>query len=202
MKIKVCGMKFSENVSNMVDIGIDYVGFIKWQKSSRFSSNTPKISDSVKKVGVFVDSPIGEVKSSIKKNNFDLVQLHGNESIDYCHCLKGSSLIIKAFNIDEKFCFSKLKGYEEVCDYFLFDSKGLLPGGNGKKFNWSLLKNYKLQKPFFISGGIGFNDIFQVKELIQSNLPVHAIDINSKFENSPGVKNTELIKLFKEKLEL
>ena len=202
MKIKVCGMKFSENVSNMVDIGIDYVGFIKWQKSLRFSSNTPKISDLVKKVGVFVDSPIGEIKSSIKKNNFDLVQLHGNESIDYCHSLKGSSLIIKAFNIDEKFCFSKLKGYEEVCDYFLFDSKGLLPGGNGKKFDWSLLKNYKLKKPFFISGGIGFNDIFQVKELIQSNLPVHAIDINSKFENSPGVKNTELIKLFKEKLEL
>ena len=202
MKIKVCGMKFFENVSNLVDIGIDYVGFIKWQKSSRFSSNTPKISDSVKKVGVFVDSSIGEIKSSIKKNNFDLVQLHGNESIDYCHSLKGSSLIIKAFNIDEKFCFSKLKVYEEVCDYFLFDSKGLLPGGNGKKFDWSLLKNYKLQKPFFISGGIGFNDIFQVKELIQSNLPVHAIDINSKFENSPGVKNTELIKLFKEKLEL
>ena len=110
--------------------------------------------------------------------------------------------IIKAFNIDEKFGFSKLKGYEEVCDYFLFDSKGLLPGGNGKKFDWSLLKNYKLKKPFFISGGIGFNDIFQVKELIQSNLPVHAIDINSKFENSPGVKNIELIKLFKEKLEL
>ncbi len=202
MKIKVCGMKFSENVSNMLDIGIDYVGFIKWQKSLRFSSNTPKISDSVKKVGVFVDSSIGEIKSSIKKNNFDLVQLHGNESIDYCHSLKGSSLIIKAFNIDEKFCFSKLKGYEEVCDYFLFDSKGLLPGGNGKKFDWSLLKNYKLKKPFFISGGIGFNDIFQVKELIQSNLPVHAIDINSKFENSPGVKNIELIKLFKEKLEL
>ena len=202
MKIKVCGMKFSENVSNLVDIGIDYVGFIKWQKSSRFSSNTPKISDSVKKVGVFVDSSIGEIKSSIKKNNFDLVQLHGNESIDYCHSLKGSSLIIKAFNIDEKFCFSKLKVYQEVCDYFLFDSKGLLPGGNGKKFDWSLLKNYKFQKPFFISGGIGFNDIFQVKELIQSNLPVHAIDINSKFENSPGVKNTELIKLFKEKLEL
>ena len=195
-------MKFSENVSNMLDIGIDYVGFIKWQKSLRFSSNTPKISDSVKKVGVFVDSSIGEIKSSIKKNNFDLVQLHGNESIDYCHSLKGSSLIIKAFNIDEKFCFSKLKGYEEVCDYFLFDSKGLLPGGNGKKFDWSLLKNYKLKKPFFISGGIGFNDIFQVKELIQSNLPVHAIDINSKFENSPGVKNIELIKLFKEKLEL
>ena len=202
MKIKVCGMKFFENVSNLVDIGIDYVGFIKWQKSSRFSSNTPKISDSIKKVGVFVDSPIGEVKSSIKKNNFDLVQLHGNESIDYCHSLKGSSLIIKAFNIDEKFCFSKLEGYEDVCDYFLFDSKGVLPGGNGKKFDWSLLKNYKLEKPFFISGGIGINDIFQVKELIQSNLPVHAIDINSKFENSPGVKNTELIKLFKEKLEL
>ena len=202
MKIKVCGMKFSENISNIIDIGIDYVGFIKWQKSSRFSRNTPKISDSVKKVGVFVDSPIDEIKSSIKKNKFDLVQLHGNESIDYCHSLKDSSLIIKAFNIDEKFCFSKLKGYEEVCDYFLFDSRGLLPGGNGKKFDWSLLKNYKLQKPFFISGGIGFNDIFQVKELIQSDLPIHAIDINSKFENSPGVKNTELIKLFKEKLEL
>ena len=202
MKIKVCGMKFSENISNLVDIGIDYVGFIKWQKSTRFSSNTPKISDSIKKVGVFVDSPISEIKSSIKKNNFDLVQLHGNESIDYCHSLKGSSLIIKAFNIDEKFCFSKLESYDDVCDYFLFDSKGVLPGGNGKKFDWSLLKNYKLEKPFFISGGIGINDIFQVKELIQSNLPVHAIDINSKFENSPGEKNTELIKLFKEKLEL
>ena len=122
MKIKVCGMKFSENVSNLVDIGIDYVGFIKWQKSTRFSSNTPKISDSIKKVGVFVDSPISEIKYSIKKNNFDLVQLHGNESIDYCHSLKGSSLIIKAFNIDEKFCFSKLECYDDVCDYFLFDS--------------------------------------------------------------------------------
>ena len=133
MKIKVCGMKFSENVSNLVDIGIDYVGFIKWQKSTRFSSNTPKISDSIKKVGVFVNSPISEIKSSIKKNNFDLVQLHGNESIDYCHSLKGSSLIIKAFNIDEKFCFSKLESYDDVCDYFLFDSKGVLPGGNGKK---------------------------------------------------------------------
>ena len=102
------------------------------------------------------------------------------------------------FSVNDDFNFSTLKPFETVCDYFLFDTKGKLPGGNGLTFNWQILQQYKLTKPFFLSGGIGLDEIENIKKL---NLPIYAIDVNSKFEIEPGLKNIELLKSFKNNLQ-
>lgn len=136
--------------------------------------------------------------SSTEKHHLQIVQLHGNESAAYCSELKKQNIkIIKVFSIANNFDFENLKPFETVADYFLFDTKGKLPGGNGTKFNWKILQNYSSKKPFFLSGGIGIDEINNIKNL---NLPIFAIDINSKFETEPGLKNIALIKQFKAKL--
>jgi phosphoribosylanthranilate isomerase len=102
--------------------------------------------------------------------------------------------IIKVFSADENFDFGILKPFEKACDYFLFDTKGKLPGGNGTTFDWKVLSNYPSTKPFFLSGGIGIEEIAAVKEISKTNLPLYAIDVNSKFEIEPGLKNIERLK--------
>jgi phosphoribosylanthranilate isomerase len=120
--------------------------------------------------------------------------LHGNESPEFCNQLKAVPVkIIKVFSIDATFNFDSLKPYESVCDYYLFDTKGKLPGGNGVAFNWEILKKYPSEKPFFLSGGIGIESLENLKKL---KLPIHAIDVNSKFENQPGYKNIQNLKAF------
>ena len=108
--------------------------------------------------------------------------------------------VIKTFSISNNYNFSILKSYEKNCDFFLFDTKGDLPGGNGINFDWDILKNYPLQKPFFLSGGIGTDNIDQIKKLLNFQLPIYAIDVNSKFEISPAKKNIDKLKLFKKEL--
>ena len=124
-----------------------------------------------------------------KQHQLQTLQLHGSESPDFCQKLKTTELeIIKAFGVGSNFDFSVLKPYESVCDYFLFDTKGELPGGNGSSFEWSLLRDYPATKPFFLSGGIGPKDQDAISSIINLNLPIYAIDINSKFEIKPGQK--------------
>lgn len=202
MKLKICGMKFSENIQATASLAPDYLGFIFWEKSPRFfDGNIPQLPGNIKKTGVFVDAPIEFVREKIRKYELQAVQLHGKETPDYCRQLSTSKVeIIKVFSIDTAFDFQKLEPYEEVCDFYLFDTKGKLPGGNGTVFDWKVLKKYSSSKPFFLSGGIGLDEIEKVKKILEADLPVYAIDVNSKFETKPGLKNIEKLKVFKKEI--
>ena len=192
-------MKYSTNIEEVTKMQSDYLGFIFYEKSPRyFSGELPEIPLSVQKVGVFVDATMNEILSKIKEDDLQLVQLHGNETAEFCEILKIINIsVIKAFSIDDSFDFQAITPYEGVCDYFLFDTKGKHPGGNGTTFNWKILENYPFQKPFFLSGGSGLEEIKTIKQL---NLPIHAIDVNSKFEIEPGLKNTQLLKQLQHEL--
>ena len=182
MKLKVCGMKFSENISEIESLKPDFMGFIFYKKSKRFFNESKLIlNDKINRVGVFVNQEINEVIDNIKKYKLDYVQLHGEEDVRYCLSIKSICKVIKVFKIDDTFNFDKVKKFENVSDYYLFDTKTNLNGGSGKKFNWEILKNYNSKKYFFLSGGISENDIEEIKE-IRKIYPIIGIDINSKFE--------------------
>ena len=199
MKLKICGMKYPDNILEVSQLLPDYMGFIFWKKSSRFfDSEIPNLPKSIQKVGVFVNDTLEEIITKIKKYDLNLIQLHGNESVAFCESLKDEKVkIIKVFSGNDDFDFSILEPVETVCDYFLFDTKGKLPGGNGIVFDWKVLEKYPSTKPFFLSGGIGIDEIQSIQELLKTDLPIHAIDINSKFEIEPGLKNIQLLKDFK-----
>ena len=203
-------MKFSENILEIEQLQPDFMGFIFYEKSPRLYSEEaiPEIN-AVKKVGVFVNASEGEIIEKTKKYGLDLVQLHGNESSDFCKNLKVIFLennleveIIKAFSVDENFDFGALKTYEENTHYFLFDTKGKLYGGNGTIFNWQILKNYTLKKPYFLSGSIGISEINQLKIFLKTPESEYcfAIDVNGKFETEPGLKDKTVLKEFKKAL--
>jgi phosphoribosylanthranilate isomerase len=197
MKLKICGMKYPDNILEVGSLLPDYMGFIFWEKSARyFDGVIPDLPKSIKKVGVFVNATQDEILEKIIKYDLQAVQLHGQESVNFCQDLKNeiddSIEIIKVFSVDDAFDFEVLKPFEVVCDYFLFDTKGKLPGGNGTTFDWKVLEKYPSSKPFFLSGGIGINEMDAVNEILKTNLPIYAIDVNSKFEIEPGLKNIEL----------
>lgn len=197
MKLKICGMKYPANILEVGSLLPDYMGFIFWENSARyFDGVIPDLPKSIKKVGVFVNESIPVIEEKIAKYDLQAIQLHGKESVEFCSELKSkiepSIEIIKVFSADENFNFSVLKAYEPVCDYFLFDTKGKLPGGNGTTFDWRILENYPSTKPFFLSGGIGIEELDSINEISKTNLPIYAIDVNSKFEIEPGLKNIRL----------
>jgi len=201
LKIKVCGMHDPENISDVVAALPDYLGFILYPKSKRFVGFEPStevmavVPDSVKKVGVFVDETPEKVLEICQKWKLNVVQLHGLETPEYCQQIQDSGItVFKAFSVDDQFDLEKLNAYSGVCDYFLFDTKGQLPGGTGQKFNWQLLENYKGNIPFFLSGGIGLDDLAVVLNFNHPQL--FGIDINSGFEISPGLKDVEKVKNF------
>lgn len=215
LRIKVCGMK--SNTAEVSRLLPDYLGFIFYDKSPRNFElqQIPSIPEGVKKVGVFVNAEIDFILEKVQQFNFDVIQLHGSESPEYCQELRkrcqiersrdlqknatptafevssGNQIKLwKVFSIKDAFDFSILESYEAVVDAFLFDTKGKEKGGNGYTFDWNMLKAYSSKKPFVLSGGIGLEEIESVKELIKLNLPLYAIDVNSKFEIEPGLKNT------------
>ncbi|MCL5247046.1 phosphoribosylanthranilate isomerase [Cellulophaga sp. 20_2_10] len=213
MKLKVCGMKYLENMEAVAALQPDYLGFIFWEPSSRFfNGKMGNIPKNIKKVGVFVDADLDYVVNRINEYNLDAVQLHGKESPEFCKGLRNSSLglkgkqpqIIKVFSIKDSFDFSSLSPFEKVCDYFLFDTKGKLPGGNGYTFNWSVLENYPSTKPYFLSGGIGIKDVDKVKDFLKTTASKYcvALDVNSSFEIEPGLKNIEKLNEFKTALSI
>nr|WP_281336272.1 tryptophan synthase subunit beta [Flavobacterium eburneipallidum] len=200
MKLKICGMKYPDNILEVASLLPDYMGFIFWEKSTRyFDGIIPTLPTSIKKTGVFVDETVAIIVEKVLKHDLQAVQLHGHESVEFCETLKKSlpkeTEIIKVFSILDTFDFQVLKPFESVCDYFLFDTKGKLPGGNGTTFDWKVLEKYPSTKPFFLSGGIGIEEVEAVNEISKTNLPVYAIDVNSKFEIEPGLKNIELCKI-------
>ncbi len=201
LKIKVCGMRDPENISGVVTALPDYLGFIFYPKSKRFVGFDPlsevlsAIHESVKKVGVFVNETPEKVLKIVHNWNLDVVQLHGNETPEYCRQIQELGIsVFKAFSVDESFDFATLNAYSGVCEYFLFDTKGQLPGGTGQKFNWQLLENYKGDVPFFLSGGIGSEDLEAIWNFGHPRW--RGIDINSGFEISPALKDVEKVKYF------
>jgi len=204
MKIKICGMKYPDNIIEVGALLPDYMGFIFWEKSARFfDGEIPKLDESIKKVGVFVNESVENIIEKINKYNLQAIQLHGKESVEFCQDLKSKINdkieIIKVFSVGYDFDFAVLKPFENACDYFLFDTKGKLPGGNGTTFDWKILEKYKSEKPFFLSGGIGVEEIPTIKNL---KLPIYAIDVNSRFEIEPGLKNKNLLYSFIQNLKL
>ena len=203
MRLKVCGMRELENISALSELDPNYMGFIFWSESSRFvDKKTPPLDKKIIKTGVFVDATFDYILTKIKDHQLDAVQLHGQESCLYCKVIKDYGLkVIKSFSITNTFDFNTLEDYENSCDYYLFDTKGKLPGGNGFTFDWKILNEYPSQKPFFLSGGIGVDNLNEIKKLVKTKLPIHAIDVNSKFETAPGNKNIELLKKFKKEID-
>jgi len=203
LKIKVCGLRDMVNVSEIVKCTPDFAGFIFWPGSSRYVGDDPRsylfnrMPLHVIKTGVFVNEDIAKVRGIISRYSLNAVQFHGPESAEYCKGFREDGIItIKAFGIEKGFDFNLLIPYIESCDYFLFDTKTPGFGGSGKKFDKNILRGYELDKLFFLSGGIGFEDIDEIRDLMLMNNRFFGVDINSRFETSPGIKNAGLIKSF------
>ena len=205
IKLKICGMKYPENITEIAALKPDYLGFIFWEKSSRLMDVglIPELPETTKKVGVFVDASATEIRSKIEQYQLDIVQLHGNESVSFCTEIKLLNVdIIKVFSVGTNFDFSVLEKFLPMVDYFLFDTKGKLPGGNGVTFDWNVLENYPFKKPFFLSGGIGINELEAIKAFQKTKVVEKciAIDVNSQFETKPGLKNKIELEKFKKLL--
>ena len=205
IQLKICGMKYHDNILNISSLNPDYMGFIFWEKSKRNIElgSIPEIPKTIKKVGVFVDASINEINSKIKQYELQIIQLHGNESVNYCKNVKKLGVdVIKAFSVNSEFNFNTIKEYVPFVDYFLFDTKGKLPGGNGITFDWKILEKYPYQKPFFLSGGIGKTELDAIKIFLKTDVAKNciAIDVNSRFETKPGLKSEIKLKKFKKLL--
>ena len=168
LRIKVCGLR--DNLAEVAALQPDYIGIIFYRKSPRFVEEDfvlPELPDSVKKVGVFVNAAMDYVLEKIERYGLDLVQLHGDESPEFCGELQKKGIgVIKAFPVDEAFDFSRLDAHVDSTDYFLFDTKTPAYGGSGKQFDWNLLEKYQFNHPYFLSGGIGLEDIESYLQLI------------------------------------
>ncbi|WP_240916360.1 phosphoribosylanthranilate isomerase [Pedobacter sp. HDW13] len=202
LKLKVCGMRLAANIAAVAELQPDYLGFIFYDKSPRLISDVSAelikyIPAEIKTIGVFVNEDIEKVKEKVSTFKLKAVQLHGNESPEYCAGLKAGFPdveVIKAFGIDEDFDFAVLAAYLDVADYFLFDTKTKAHGGSGKTFNWSVLDRYTYNKPYFLSGGIDLEHATAIKNISDDRL--YALDINSRFETEPGLKDAVKIKEF------
>ena len=201
-KVKICGMKYQENIVEVLRLKPDFMGFIFYKNSSRYLSSIPEDIDfgTTNKVGVFVNENLEIVIETYKNNKLDTIQLHGEESVEYCQALKINGIfVIKAFSIDEDFDFNICQPYEKVVNMFLFDAKGKLPGGNGTSYNWSALDNYVGELDFLLSGGINPMDFEKINNFYHDKCM--GIDVNSGFESHPGMKITKDLKDFMEKLK-
>ncbi|MGB2273054.1 MAG: phosphoribosylanthranilate isomerase [Flavicella sp.] len=195
-------MGSSDNIMGVTTLSPDYLGFIFVESSLRnFKTTIPKISNSIKKTGVFVNETFEFVREKIIKHQLEAVQLHGTESYSFCEKIKELEVeVIKVFSVKDTFDFSVLTPYESVVNYFLFDTKGKLAGGNGVTFDWNVLHKYSSSVPFFLSGGIGLEEIDAIKTLLQLDLPMYGLDLNSKFEDAPAEKNIDKLSDFLIKL--
>ena len=187
-------MREADNIREVEALGIDMMGFIFWPKSSRYVSQRPDyLPKCVKRVGVFVDEDPEQVKRLANDYGLDYIQLHGQESPSYIFQLRGLH-VIKAFNISTAEDLSQTQPYEGLVDYFLFDAKGKSVGGNGEKFNWDVLNAYQGSTPFLLSGGIGPDDAARVNAFHHPKCI--GIDLNSRFELAPGLKEVAKLKEF------
>ena len=198
MIVKVCGMRDGDNIREVEQLSIDWMGFIFYPKSSRYVSEVPAyLPTKCKRVGVFVDASTDEIIKKIHDFSLDAIQLHSNESpeqISHLLSLTSHLSIIKAFNIATAEDLKSTASYTGLADYFLFDTKGQSVGGNGEKFDWSVLSNYEGDTPFLLSGGIGPDDAARVSSFHHPKCA--GIDLNSKFESSPAFKDVTTLSRF------
>lgn len=206
IQVKVCGMNDPLNVKAIAEAKPDFMGFIFFSGSPRYVGAAPdmalfhNVPSGIKRIGVFLNEVNYKILEISLNTGLDMIQLHGEESPESCSQLQSSGLsIIKSFNIDNNFCFEIMKRYLPCCDYFLFDTKSEKQGGSGIKFNWEKLEEYSMDKPFFLSGGIGPEDAGLIKSI--ENRGLFAVDINSCFETSPGIKDIALVKTFIEEIK-
>lgn len=204
MKLKICGMNNQENTESISELRPDFFGFIFWKDSKRYCEKVIEVADkSIQKVGVFVDADYEKIIDKIKLHQLDFVQLHGNETPNFCLELRKKDIkVIKTISVNNKFNFNDLKYNKTHVDFLLFDTKGKLPGGNGTTFDWEILNDYKEDIPYFLSGGIGLDELPKLENFLQSKAAkkCFAVDINSKFEDEPGIKNKQKISEFQKKL--
>ena len=214
LKLKICGMKDPQNAEKVAALQPDYMGLIFYDKSPRYVTQEILLVDKkIRKTGVFVDAAEAYILEKVEEYDLAAVQLHGNESPEFCRSLKNDIFeaglevqLIKVFSVGEDFDFELLKAYENEVDFFLFDTKGKNRGGNGSSFNWEIMKKYDSATPFFLSGGIGPEDLPQIKVLYSffrkkgKDNPFYGLDVNSRFEISPGLKNEEQLKTFRDQL--
>ena len=202
MMIKVCGMREAENIRAVEALGIDLMGFIFWPPSGRYVGEKPSyLPQSCRRVGVFVDAALPDILEAVKDFRLDVLQLHGHETPEALAVLreKASALnpdirLVKSLAVKEPEDLMQASAYEEVCDAFLFDAKGRLPGGNGHQFDWNVLRQYKGRLPFLLSGGIGPGDEDRIRAF---DVPgCIGIDLNSRFETAPGLKDVQALKTF------
>ncbi len=203
MQFKVCGIADIAQAKALEAMGVQYIGFIFYPASKRYALAKLSFNDlanfkpaNTKKVGVFVNMPMDELLQIVQLAGLDLVQLHGDETPEYCAAISTKVETIKVFRVGASIPDFAL--FENVVDYFLFDTDSAMYGGTGQHFNWELIKGVTIPKPYFLSGGIGPNDIqgVQVMEQTKAGKTIHALDINSQFELEPGIKNIEKIKIF------
>ena len=193
-------MREAENIREAEALGIDWMGFIFWPQSSRYVAERPTyLPTRCKRVGVFVDEQIEQVRHVAEDYALDIIQLHGNESPDYARTLAGRTLI-KAFNIATADDLSQTRPYEGLVDLFLFDTKGRTVGGNGEKFDWTVLSAYQGATPFLLSGGIGPDDAGRIRAFRHPRCI--GIDLNSRFEVSPAFKDVDLLREFVKNIRL
>jgi phosphoribosylanthranilate isomerase len=201
MKLKVCGMAELNQLQTLEELGVDFAGLIFYEKSKRFigekliNQKSEIRNLKISKVGVFVNASVNEIEKAVKDYALSYVQLHGDETFEFCKEIKTFVPVIKAVRIGETTDLEpEMEKFENACDYFLFDTDSKEYGGSGKKFNWEVLQSVKINKPFFLSGGIGLQDIEDLKAFQHPML--FAIDVNSKFETSPGVKDLKEVESF------
>ncbi len=200
--LKVCGMRDEANIAALAELQPDFIGFIFHEISPRYCEKVPEvfISESTCKTGVFVNKSEEYIARKKKDFHLDYVQLHGAESPEFCGKIQHSvAPVIKAFNLHDGFDFDRLKPYEEVCAFFLFDASGSLAGGNGITFNWQILEQYRGTTPFLLSGGIDESMAEAIRNI--SHPAFYGVDINSRFEILPGIKDINKIKQFKNELQ-
>ncbi len=204
MRIKVCGMTQPDQVAQLAGLGVSFAGFIFYPKSPRYvfrhmTTTQIRKENSINKVGVFVNSPIEEVLHLVDECRLHMVQLHGDESPKFCEKIADYVSVVKAFRLSENDSVEwMIRPFMDVCDMFMFDTIGAGYGGTGKKFDWTVLKKETIGKPFFLSGGIEPGDEEKLKEFEQEPVAkaLFAVDINSRFEISPGMKDMQKVKLF------
>jgi phosphoribosylanthranilate isomerase len=201
LKIKICGMREAKNLAEVAARQPDYLGFIFYPKSARYvgddwdASIINQLPKSIERVGVFVNENIGFILSNCHKYSIKTVQLHGNENPRFCSQLQRKGYtVFKAFQVDDNTQLKEIEAYKGKCDYFLYDTKSKGLGGSGQKFNWAKLNELNAAGPFLLSGGITSKDAIDIKALNLSNLK--GVDINSKFEITPALKDIKLLDEF------
>jgi phosphoribosylanthranilate isomerase len=208
MQLKVCGITQIDQLLALQEIGVDYAGLIFFEGSPRFvglhdfQASVIKQNDiSIKRIGVFVNAKEDEILKAVDDWKLEMVQLHGEESPVFCEKISNHVKTIKAFRVKEEESLAyKIAPYENAVEYFLFDAMGKQYGGTGNKFDWKVIVEANIQKPYFLSGGLGPDDVADIQLFGQANINCFAIDVNSRFEVKPGVKNIEIVRTFTERL--